>query len=155
QHALGQVDEARVILDRVLDLQPTNSAALIERGLLANNTESPVVAEKYLKEALAFDEFNPQANFAYHKCLESLGKEKEAAEQLVKIKRIDQDLFHSQELLTRLIPRDPANAVFHAEAGIILLRLGSDEEGERMLYRALKLAPGLESAQNALLEHFQ
>jgi tetratricopeptide (TPR) repeat protein len=155
QHALGQVDEARVILDSVLDLQPTNSAALIERGLLANNTESPVVAEKYLKEALAFDEFNPQANFAYHKCLEGLGKDKEAAEQRDKIKRIDQDLYHSQELLTRLIPSNPANAVFHAEAGIILLRLGNDEEGERMLYRALKLAPGLESAQNALLEHFQ
>jgi len=155
QHALGQVDEARVLLDKILGRQPSNSAALVERGLLASNTESPTVAEQYLQQALQVDEHNPQANFAYHKCLLALGKEREAAEQLAKVKAIDEDVHRAQDLLGRMIPSNPNSPVFHFEAGVIFLRLGNDEEGERMLYRALKLAPGYEAAQSALLDHFQ
>jgi len=155
QHALGQVDEARSLLDKILEQHPDDPGALVERGMLANNTESPAVAEKYLQHALQLDVHNPQANFAYQKCLLALGKEREAAEQLAKVQRIDADVRRAQDLLAHMIPSNPNSPVFHFEAGVIFLRLGHDQEGERMMYRALKLAPGFEAAQSALLDHFQ
>ncbi|MFL5241217.1 MAG: tetratricopeptide repeat protein [Gemmataceae bacterium] len=155
EHALGEIEEARATLDEVLSNYPNNPGALIERGVLANNTESPATAEVYLKKALEIDPSNPQGNFNYHLCLIKQGKEKEAAEQQAKIRRIDQDLHDSADLLTSRIPAMPDNPVVHYQAGVILLRLGNDREAERMLFRALKLDPGYVPAQNVLLEHFK
>jgi Tfp pilus assembly protein PilF len=58
-------------------------------------------------------------------------------------------------LLSHQIPNRPDNPTAHYQAGVILLRVGNDQEAERMLYQALKLAPNYRPAQSALLEHFK
>jgi tetratricopeptide (TPR) repeat protein len=155
QHALGLVDEARRNLEKVLAVKPLHAAALAERGLLANNTESPATAEEFLKKAIEIDPNNGQANFAYHACLEKQGKLSEAEVQLQRIHLIDRDLRELQDLLSHQIPNRPDNPTAHYQAGVILLRVGNDQEAERMLYQALKLAPNYRPAQSALLEHFK
>jgi Flp pilus assembly protein TadD len=81
----GREEEARVLLDRVLAVDPKSTLALLYRGKLALQAEPPQLqeAEKYFRDVLQGD---PNSLEALHNLHESLraqpGREKEDAEVL-------------------------------------------------------------------------
>ncbi len=151
---LGHTDKARQILDELLAHHPHDGHALVERGKVALEIESPTEAEKWLRQAVADYPFDAQANYLLAQALQKQGKDDEAREYQAARTRIEGDLKALEKAFFRVVkaPRDPEP---RREAGLICLRNGQADEGERWLLSALELAPGHEPTRTALAEYYE
>jgi tetratricopeptide (TPR) repeat protein len=154
RRSLGQVDEARGLLDEVLATQPQNAEALSERGKLALQTGRAAEAEDWLRQALALAPYDRETNYTYYLCLRQQGREEEAARALEAVERIRADLQRVSELRQR-IAASPRDAALRCEIGVIFLRNGQAREGLRWLQSALQLDPGHAEARQALARYLQ
>ncbi len=154
RRSLGQVDEARRLLDQVLAAEPHNAEALAERGKLALQTGRPDEAEVHLRRALALAPYDREANYTFYLCLRQQGREEEAARARQAVERIRADLQRVSEL-RRQIAASPRDASLRCEVGQIFLRNGQTREGLRWLQSALQLDPGHAEARQALARYAQ
>jgi Tfp pilus assembly protein PilF len=151
---MGHTETARQILDELLARNPDDRHALVERGKVALETESPTAAEKWLRQAVAAYPFDAQGNYLLGQCLLAQGREEEAHPYQAARTRIEGDLKALETAFRRVVkaPRDPAPRL---EAGLICLRNGQPDEGERWLLSALDMAPGDEPTRTALADHYE
>jgi predicted Zn-dependent protease len=151
---LGEVEAARRLLDAVLERQPHDGMALLERGKIALETEAPADAEKWLRQAVADYPYDGQAHFLLAQALLKQNKEEEARIYEAAHKRIEADWKALEEAFHRVVknPRDPGPRL---QAGLICLRNGRADEGERWLLSALEQAPDHAATRAALAEHYQ
>jgi tetratricopeptide (TPR) repeat protein len=152
RRCLGQVEEARRLLDLVLTAQPNNAEALTEQGKLGLQTGKPEQAEQALKQALTVAPFDREANYTYYLCLRQLGREDEAGRRLEKVEQIRADLQRVSELRRKIAasPRDPS---LRCEVGVLFLRNGQTSEGIRWLQSALQLAPDHAESRRVLAQY--
>jgi predicted Zn-dependent protease len=75
---LGQLEEAREILDRILASNRDDVAALLERGRIDLDMQKLDDAERWLRRALALAPDEPGVNLALSSCLERAGRAAEA-----------------------------------------------------------------------------
>jgi tetratricopeptide (TPR) repeat protein len=140
RRSLGQVDEARRLLDEVLALQPRHAEALGERGKLALHTGRPAEAEGWLNRALAQAPYDRDTNYTFYLCLEQQGRKEEAARALEKVERIRADLQRVSDL-RRQVAASPHDPSLRCQVGILFLRNGQTEQGLRWLRSALQIDP--------------
>ena len=76
---LGHTETARQLLDTLLAREPHHGFALLERGKIALESDSPVAAEKWLRQAVADYPFDAQANYLLAQTLRKQGRDEESA----------------------------------------------------------------------------
>lgn len=152
---LGEVDEARRLLDELLGRQPDNRDALLERGRLALHAGQLAEAEKCLRQAA---DLAPACNTAplhsLGQCLECEHKDEEARCCLDRLRRQEADLL-GVDLLTLQANRDPHNTALRYEIAAKLMRLGRERDGVAALYLVLEQQPRHGPAHAALADYFE
>jgi tetratricopeptide (TPR) repeat protein len=135
-YQLGRDDEARQRVDSALRLKPDLAEAHVTRGLLLLREDHPEEAVAPLRRALARDPDNLLAAYNFSLATLWLGEAgfEEAYAALVRVVR----------------PDDPAEPL--AVLGILAGRLGRLGEAERLLRRAVELAPAWFPAQVELAD---
>jgi len=137
--ALGQLENAQECLQKAIDLQPRNGAALLQLGRLSLESEQGELAESWLRKALAID---PTDRRAHHLLLQSLqmqGKEALAKEQFATLERLRADLARASAIMSDALKQRPHDADLHHELGALLLRNGQVRLGLEWLERALEI----------------
>jgi predicted Zn-dependent protease len=150
---LGDAQTARQLLDDVLARNPHEGFALIERGKIALEIESPATAETWLRQAVADYPFDAQANYLLAQALEKQGKDEEARRYDAARIRIEGDLKALEEAFHRVV-KEPRAPEPRLQAGRICLRNGRADEGERWLLSALELVPEHAATRAALAEYY-
>jgi predicted Zn-dependent protease len=153
-HQLGHTETARQLLEEVLARDPHDGFAVVERGKLALEMESPVAAEKWLRQAVADYPFDATSNYLLAQALQKQGKEEESRPYFAARTRIENDLKALQLAFQRVVkkPNDPEPRL---EAGRICLRNGRADEGERWLLSAVEQAPEHAAARSALAAFYE
>lgn len=151
---LGQLQEARQLLDVVLEAYPRNAAALAERGQLALSAGQTAEAEKWLRQAVAVDRSEPDTVYSLYLCLTQLGKTDEAREWQELYQRLTEDLKRMMDLGQEILKR-PADPEPRLQMGLIFLRNGRDIDGLRWLDSALQLAEDHPATHLALADYFE
>jgi Tfp pilus assembly protein PilF len=77
-HSIGQLAEARQVLDGLLVANPRDVQVLIERGRVALDERQPIEAERFLRRALTESPNVPEVNLALCTCLKLQGRGEEA-----------------------------------------------------------------------------
>jgi tetratricopeptide (TPR) repeat protein len=75
---LGELEEAQLLLDRVLEGDATNVPALIGRGRIAMDLQELSAAEDWFRRACRQDPSSIEGNLALSRCLRAAGKVEEA-----------------------------------------------------------------------------
>jgi Tfp pilus assembly protein PilF len=153
--ALGRQDEAREILQGVLQAQPRHRQALCAWGELAMQTDQPAEAEKCFRQALALDRADYLTLFKLGKCLRQQGKDREAQATEDRRKAMEADLTRIRKIIKEELPYTPNSPLLLTEIGTIFLRAGSDREGRHWLYSALRNDPGYLPAHRALAAYYR
>jgi tetratricopeptide (TPR) repeat protein len=156
---LGQLDDARPLLDGLLARLPSNTpdqdaAVLSERGRLALDEGKPAEAEGWLRQAVALAPSDRPAAYNLYHCLRQRGQTDEARQYQVKLERIDADLKRIDEVLKEVL-QSPDDPCLRYEAGVIFLRNGETQKGLRWLSMALRQDPWHRPAHRALADYYQ
>lgn len=152
--ARGDVDQARRVLDELLDAYPDSVRALIERGKLATDGEDLTQAERRLRRAVELAAGEPTALYALAQCLRRQGRDADADSIHAQFVRADADLSRVGELIGQLAER-PRDAALRCEIGRLFLNNRRDQEGLRWLASALEQDPGHPPTNVALAEHYE
>jgi len=150
---LGDLNRARQALDELLARNPHDGDALVERGKLALQCESPAEAEGWLRRAVADSPFAPQSHYLLAQCLRRLGQNDEAQEHEAAQVRIKSDIKRLQAALDR-VKKAPTDPVARREAGLLCLRAGREPEGERLLLSVLHIVPTDGPTRAALADYY-
>jgi predicted Zn-dependent protease len=151
---LGQIDQARQVLNDLLAAHPDDALALGERGMLELQTGRLDEAERCLRQATALVPYERSLVYSYVLALQQQNKKGEAAVWETRLERIDEDLKRISEVMQAIhaAPNDPAP---RHEAGVILLRNGQEQEGLRWLANALQQNPNYQPAHEVLAEYYE
>ena len=125
-HVAGRIDEARQGYLDVLDLEPDDSFALYNLGLIAQNESDLTTAQDFYRRSLAVDPDFEAAVFNLAIVEAQLDNPDEAI-----------------DLYQQIIEINPENAGAHLNLGFLYLELGKEKKGNNELQRAIKLDPSL------------
>jgi tetratricopeptide (TPR) repeat protein len=150
----GEPDKAMRIYDDLLRLNPNNWMALLERGKLSVQLDRPEAGLEDLRKA---DSLAPpdQMPTALVNCLVALGRAEEAKPYQAKVDRILADRKRSSDLGDLLRERGGDDPAPRHEIGVILLRLGKQQEGVHWLRQALEKDPRHRPSHEALAAFFE
>jgi tetratricopeptide (TPR) repeat protein len=135
--ALGKVELARQMFDRLLSLGPEDPAVLVESGKLLLNTGQLADAEARLQAALRLAPNEREALYNMYKCLEQRGRKEEAARYLKEYNRVEKDLDDLKSLMQQIMDK-PNDAALRCQAAQIYLRNGQMKETKLWLEDALR-----------------
>jgi tetratricopeptide (TPR) repeat protein len=152
---LGRPEEAEERLDRVLTEHPHFRPALAVKGTSALELNRPAEAERCLREALAMDAADYHTQHALARSLRQQGKDREAQAAEDRLKVLELDGQRIRQIVQEDINKSPNDPDLRTEVGSILLRAGSEQEGVKWLYSALRLAPLHAPAHRALAAYFE
>jgi tetratricopeptide (TPR) repeat protein len=150
QALLGDLDEARRLIDQLLRDEPRNAAALLQRGRMA---DSPSEREMYFRRALQVQPGLAEARFQLHYALVQQKRGPEADAELKKYQESTSGLVRLKTLLLRLekTPQDPDLLAEIAE--VILPQ--QEDAAERLLRKALEANPRHQKTHAILARRFQ
>ena len=152
---LDRPDQARALLRRVLDDHPEHGLALRTLGQLALMHRRPAEAEPWLRKASRALPDYYQTHWFLFQALSQLKHVEEAQKVMRKAERIRDRAERLGELRSRRLSEQPLDPALHVEMGVLLLRSGHDDLGERWLLSALNLAPRHAPAHAALADLYQ
>jgi tetratricopeptide (TPR) repeat protein len=155
RYSLHEVDEARRLLDELLERQPNHAAALLERGRLALHAGELTAAEEWLWRAAALA---PPGDFeaprALAGCLEAVHKEEEARRCQEYLRQRELEALHTDRQILQA-DRDPRNVDLRYKIALDLMRLGREPDGVAALFLVLEQEPQHGPAHAALAEYFE
>jgi len=151
---LGQSEEARHLLDRLVVQHPKEVSILVERGKVALERGHPSEAETWLRQAVAEAPFDYQANYTLLMCLNTRGSPQEKKKYKRQVQRIEKDFQRMQDLTVEL-QRKPREVVLRCEIGQIFLRNGAELQGLRWLKSALQIDPQCVAAHQMLARYYE
>jgi tetratricopeptide (TPR) repeat protein len=154
-NALGQMQQARQLLDEVLAEDPGNGLALRTRGEVEMMAGRLDRAEPSLREAARVQPYSYQTQYLLYQVLRQLGKEKEAKEQLEVAQSLKDRTERLSELSTHKLPVRPHDPQLHYEMGTLLISLGQPDLGERWLLSALHENANFKPAHAALADLYE
>jgi tetratricopeptide (TPR) repeat protein len=136
----SRTEDARALLDSVLEAHPDHFEALFQRGRLEGSGDHPAQAEPWLRRALEREPQDVEARYSLYRCLQAQpNRQREAQEELARWERDRR----TRERLTRLLRTElaakPNDAKLAKEAGELLMQLGEENRGAFWLQRALSL----------------
>jgi tetratricopeptide (TPR) repeat protein len=99
RRAIGRLDEARIMLDKMLAANPHDFACLLERGKVDLDAQRAAEAEPFFREAEKLDPNHPQVNVALSRCLYLMGRRQEAASYQERFEKIEAELQRKQDEL--------------------------------------------------------
>jgi tetratricopeptide (TPR) repeat protein len=153
---LARGEEARRLLDAVLERHPGHALALRTRGQLALADHRPADAEGWLRRAAAGSPNDYQTHWLLVQALQQQrGKADAARSQLRQAEELKERSERLGELRSRKLSEQPLDPALHCEMGVLLLRAGHAPAGEAWLFSALKLDPDYGPAHAALAEHLE
>jgi tetratricopeptide (TPR) repeat protein len=155
QRRLGRPEEARVLLDQLLAKQPQDWQALSERGQIALESRQPAEAEDFLRRAAAVDPNNLEVIYNLYQCLNRQGKEKEAQEYAVHLKRLGTDLDRIHELVAQIHQKTPHDPAPRHELGLLLWRNNFYKDALHWLGTALQEDPRYRPAHQAFVDCYE
>jgi tetratricopeptide (TPR) repeat protein len=153
EHLLGNIEEARTLLDALLSERPHDGQALSERGLLALGEDKVEEAERWLRQARDAAPHDRTINYNLLSCLKVLHKTEEEARVSEELKQIDADSRRMGELVQEVMRR-PRDADLRCEAARIFFRNGLRDDGRRWLETALEADPHHRAAREALARYY-
>jgi predicted Zn-dependent protease len=151
---LGRQAEAEQVLDEVLARSPDLAPALAERGRLALRADRPAEAEGYLFHAARVEPADYEIHYHLYLALKQNGKADEARAEQARLKHIEEDLAHIQDIVSVQMQRQPHNPDLHYEVGMISLRAGAVQEALRWFASALREDPYHAPTHRALAEYY-
>jgi tetratricopeptide (TPR) repeat protein len=152
---LGEVAEARHLLDSLLEQYPDHVVGLVERGRLAYRAGRAADGEKDLRRAFALAPSHPDVLRVLVLCLEGQGKEAEARPVRGRLSQIEADLMRLTTLKAKLAQEGPRDATAYCGIGTVLLRLGREEEAVPWFQTALQLDPHHVPTHTILADYFE
>jgi predicted Zn-dependent protease len=153
---LGQGEQARDLLDRVLQAHPDNGPALRTLGEIDLQEGKPAEAEERLRQAVRVLPNDYRAQWSLYQALQrQQGKAAEAQAQLAQAEQLKERNERLAEIRTRKMSQDPHNPALHCELGTLLLSLGYKEIGERWLLSALNEKSDYAPAHKALAAFYE
>ena len=151
---LGNVEQARELVDGVLARDPDNVEALIERGQLAFQASEIKEAERWWRKAEKHARFDRQIVFNLAQVLERLGKKDEQKPYRARLKAIDDDLKRMRELFQELLKK-PHDAEVRYQIGMIFLRNEQTKEAARWFATALEEDKLHRPTHEALIDYYE
>jgi tetratricopeptide (TPR) repeat protein len=151
---LGQLDEARRLLDEFLRSKPNDARALAERARVAMSQGQQEEAEAALRQSLTVDPNDRQTNYDFVICLRQRGKKEEADQCLVKLRRIEADADRYQELIAEMEKR-PKDLSVPCEIAEILLRNGQHRQAIGWLNGVLRQDSRHQRAHAILANYYE
>ena len=152
---LGRRDEARQLLDRVLERHPDNGVCLRTRGQIALMDDKKAEAEPWLRRAAAVMPDDYQSQWLLFEVLRQQGKLEEAKEQNRRADEVKDRVARLSELQSRKLAEFPLDPTLHYEMGTLLIRTGNGSTGEQWLLNALTLDPNHEQSISALAAYYE
>jgi tetratricopeptide (TPR) repeat protein len=149
-----ELAEAGQLLDELLKAHPDMVPALVERGRVAFLLESIEAAEVWLRRAVTCGPHDREAHRLLLVYLEAQGKTDAASQCRAALQQIEGDIARSSALMFQVVDA-PHDAALRSEVGILLLRLGQEEEGLHWLATALEEDPGHTPTHNALADYYE
>jgi tetratricopeptide (TPR) repeat protein len=152
--ALGQAEEGRPFLEKLLAQDPHQAEGLAALGQLELEAQKLPEAERWLRQAVTEAPFAPEAIHNLGRCLELLGKSEEAKKWRTHLQNIDKDIARLKQVTVQVqaAPHDPAP---RWEAGVIFLRNGQDQDGLSWLASALQQDPNHQPTHLALADYYE
>jgi predicted Zn-dependent protease len=155
RNGLGQMKQARQLLDEVLAEHPDHGAALRAYGQLARQAGLLEEAEKWLRRAARVLPYDYQAQYGLYQVLEELGKPQAAKEQQARAQDLKDRLERLATISQRKMSERPYDPAVHYELGMLLISLGSEEVGVGWLHTALRQDPNYQPAHAALADYYE
>jgi Tfp pilus assembly protein PilF len=152
---LNRGKEARAILEGVLEAHPEHGLALRTRAQFAITDRDPARAEVWLQRAVKVWPDDYQTHWLLTQALQQQNKTEEAHAMLRKAEEIKDRIERLSDLRSRKMSEQPLEPALHCEMGLLLLRAGHKDVGERWLKSALSLNPDYRPAHAALAEFYQ
>jgi tetratricopeptide (TPR) repeat protein len=155
RYALHEVDEARRLIDDLLEQHPDHPAALLDRGRLALHAGELTEAEGWLRRAAdASPRHDCEALRLLGRCLEARHKTEDARRCLDQLRERETDVVALERRVLQA-NREPANVTLRWEIGRELMRLGRDEDAVGVLLFVVEQQPRLAPAHAALADYFE
>jgi tetratricopeptide (TPR) repeat protein len=152
---LNEADEARRLLDDLLEHHPEHAAALLERGRLALHAGELAEAEKRLRQAAAVaSPCESEPHHLLNQCLAAEHKDEEARRSLDRLRECEANALHGERLIHQA-NREPHNVALRCEIARDLLQLGREQDGVSALFLVLEQQPRYAPAHAALADYFE
>ncbi len=144
-HVQGKDEEARNLLDRLLQEQPRHKDALVRRALLYSEADQADKAIPLLRQVLAQDRWHTTARYHLSQALARLGQTAEAEREMAEMLR-----HKAAEHALHDMAVQPNNVELQLKAAEALLNGGRSAEGIRLLGQILARYPGHDDALRLL-----
>jgi tetratricopeptide (TPR) repeat protein len=174
RYSLHEVDEARRLLDAVLERHPNQAApltlpsppaaggggrvrgaALLERGRLAFHAGELAEAEQWLRQAAAVAPlYDCEPHRLLGQCLEVEHKDEEARRCVERLQEREANALCVDRKVLQA-NRDRHNVALRYEIALDLLRLGREQDGVAALFLVLEQDPRHGPAHAALADYFE
>jgi tetratricopeptide (TPR) repeat protein len=155
RYSLHEVEEARRLLDEVLERHPNHSAALLERGRLALYEGELTEAERYLRPAASLaPRHDCEAQRLFCRCLDAGHKTEEARGCLEDLRAREAEALDVERLTSRS-NREPNDVGLRFEIAMKLMRLGREPDAVTALLFVVEQEPRHAPAHLALADYFQ
>jgi predicted Zn-dependent protease len=151
---LGNEDQARTLLDRVLAEHPEHGLALRARGQLALAAGQFAEAQTWLTQAVRVLPYDYKAQHALWECLRQQGKTEAAESQRARADKLYERRQRQSEILTHLMSQKPNDPALQCELGSLYLQLGNPKIGEAWLLNVLRLDENYKPALDALADYY-
>jgi predicted Zn-dependent protease len=156
---LNRREEARQLLDRMLAKHPDDGPCLRVRGQFALTESSDATAaqdaEGWMRRAAAILPDDYQTQWLLFETLRRQGKSDEANEQHKKAEAVKDRTERISDLRSRELAERPFDPALHYEMGVLLIRTGHADIGERWLHSSLGLDPNYKPAHAALADYYE
>jgi tetratricopeptide (TPR) repeat protein len=152
---LGRDEQARQILDAVLEGHPEHGLALRTRGQFALVDRQPAEAERWLRRAVKVWPDDYQAQWLLFRSLQDQNKADQARAQRRVAEEVKNRAERLGELTSRQLTINPLDPALHYEMGVLLLRSGHEDTAAGWLLSALRLDPNHGPAHAALADYYE
>jgi predicted Zn-dependent protease len=152
----GETADADALLEGVLAKHPGHAAALRERGILLLHQGRPADAEPWLQKSYFEMPQEPATGYNLYLCLQQLGKDREAKEQLARYEATSAKNDRLRQLIHDQADR-PNDPKLLCEIGALYLETGRPEwvESARIwLERALAADPTYKPTYTVLARYY-
>jgi tetratricopeptide (TPR) repeat protein len=155
KYSLHEVDEAQRLLHELLQQNPDDAAALLERGRLALHAGQLADAEQWLRRAAcASPRCDVEAHRVLGRCLQAADKTAEARQCLDELQAREAEVLDVERLIVRA-NRDLRDVALRYETAIKQLRLGREQDGVAALFLILEQQPQHGPARAALVDYLE
>jgi Tfp pilus assembly protein PilF len=150
---LGQLEEVKTLLDRMVSIHANNPAVLLERGRVSLLNNDPGGARPWLEKAVSLAPIDHQALLTLVQCLKQLGEDSLVEHWQKRLDKVDADGARLREL-TEKLQKQPYDLPARCEIGRILLDRHEDRLAIEWLKETLAIDPGNDEANTLLADYY-